>query len=306
MGADTNFAMQLAVALSSIDRAHAGEEALVYVLHDGFDEATRVRISTGAPTLTIEWIEADASRFCGIELAAPYRSLAVLYRFLLPEVLPETLRRVIYLDSDVLVQRSLRPLLEHSLGDALVGAVRDPVVPWFGAPYGPPWSEIGAAPDAPYFNSGVLLIPLDRWRSERVADRCFDFLRRQPFRYPDQDALNAVTAGRWFSLDPEWNVQPGHVCGTGSMPSLPTFQYVVAAADDLDRARRDPGVIHFAASAVQTRPWAPRCVHPLCEAWFSSLDRTEWNGWRPAASSRSLIRRVAGRVGRAVGVLLRG
>jgi len=86
---------------------------------------------------------------------------------------------VIYIDTDVAVRQPLDDLWEMNLHGHTVAAVRDPVVPWAGAPLGLPWSELGVPPDSPCFNSGVLVIETERWRSERIAERALDLLVRQ-------------------------------------------------------------------------------------------------------------------------------
>ena len=62
--------------------------------------------------------------------------------------------------------------------------------------------------DTPYFNSGVLVINLTRWRKENVGDRVIEYLRKyQPYvQLEDQEGLNAVLANDWGKLDPKWNL----------------------------------------------------------------------------------------------------
>jgi lipopolysaccharide biosynthesis glycosyltransferase len=87
-----------------------------------------------------------------------------------------------------------------------------------------------------YFNAGVLLIDLCRWRIERIAEITLDYLHRYPHSpFSDQDAINAACDGRWQALDPRWNYQ-GHR---------------TVRISNLTGTER-PGIVHFITSA---KPW---------------------------------------------------
>ena len=73
-------------------------------------------------------------------------------------------------------------------------------------------------PDDPYFNSGVLVLDLEEWRTEQHGKRVMDFIRANGAHCPwlDQDALNAVFRGRWKPLGSRWNQYPAEVVETES------------------------------------------------------------------------------------------
>ena len=86
--------------------------------------------------------------------------ISAMGRLFAPQVLPGTVKKALYLDCDTIVCQSIRPLYETGLGDALVGMVMEPTV------YREMKESIGLGKDDPYYNSGVLLMDLDRWRGE--------------------------------------------------------------------------------------------------------------------------------------------
>ncbi|MBB5866746.1 UDP-D-galactose:(glucosyl)LPS alpha-1,3-D-galactosyltransferase [Allocatelliglobosispora scoriae] len=127
-------------------------------------------------------------------------------RLLLPDLVASHTQRLLYLDCDLMVAGDLSPLWELPLGDAPLAAVRDANITVFADQGGVP----GATPaddDAPYFNSGVLLMNVPAWRQQRVTEQCLTYLIEQEsvLRLPDQDALNLVVARRWVHLDGKWN-----------------------------------------------------------------------------------------------------
>jgi lipopolysaccharide biosynthesis glycosyltransferase len=124
-------------------------------------------------------------------------SIAAYYRLVGPRVLPTSLSKILYLDSDVVVLRSLGDLWNTDLYDHALAAVED----------------IDARPVAfKNFNSGVMLMNLEFWRQNDVGERAIAFARNHPekIEYHDQDALNAILAGKWVELPAIWNDQINH------------------------------------------------------------------------------------------------
>src|SRR5688572_1857400 len=118
-----------------------------------------------------------------------------------------------------------------------------------------------------------ILMDLPRWRRERVSERALAYLEApgHEVAFPDQDALNALFAGKWRPLDPRWNLvlDSAYHC----LQKLPL--------DDrkpLARALAKPGILHFAAGP---KPWEKRCPHKRLFLYYVYLDRTRWRSWRP-------------------------
>ena len=70
-----------------------------------------------------------------------------------------------YLDCDTIVCGSIEPLYETELGECLAGMVMEPTV------YQEMKETIGMKPEDAYFNSGVILMDLARWRASLPAIR---------------------------------------------------------------------------------------------------------------------------------------
>ncbi|WP_338686869.1 glycosyltransferase family 8 protein [Streptomyces acidiscabies] len=133
-----------------------------------------------------------------------YLSGATYARLFLPELVPDDV--VLYMDVDVVLMRDVTELFATDLGDSPLAAVRDM--------WRPNLHEALADGDsgrfAPYFNAGLMLCNLRQWRRENLTERVLQWLASQD-QVPvclEQDALNALTHGRWIELDPRWNVFP--------------------------------------------------------------------------------------------------
>jgi lipopolysaccharide biosynthesis glycosyltransferase len=271
---DSGFAMQGAALLSSI-RNNGDDDYVVHVLHDGFDEQLRERVGTNhCDSLQIEWVDARSDRFGAFRGSSPVPA-AALFRLRIAELLQD-LNRVIYLDADTIVLSSLRDLWEEPLGDDPVGAVRDIGFPSFAGIV--PWRALELPPDAPYFNSGVLVISLDLWREKDLGARALELGARHTFRLRDQCALNVACLSSWRRLPPRWNVQRGHFWPDGP-------PWAVEGVDAMTAALERPAIMHF-CSPRWNRPWLAECDHPYRDEWFAALAATPWAGWQPPERSR--------------------
>jgi lipopolysaccharide biosynthesis glycosyltransferase len=271
MAADEGVELPLSVALASLARAHEPGACSVSILHTGFTPRMQRRIEQGTGgRLDIEWLTVDERVLAGAHVPA-YLGRASLYRLLLPEVLRGR-QRTIYLDADVVVLESLEALWDVHVGEHVVGAVRDAASPWAAGALGTNWRELGMAPDSPYFNSGVLILPLERWRREELGEAALAVLRRVRTPWGDQCAMNLVAEGRWLELPRRWNLQTADADGRGLAWAL--------WRDSVEDGLANPAVVHF---NERDKPWNPGTAHPLAGTWFDALDRTAFAGWRPPA-----------------------
>ena len=106
--------------------------------------------------------------------------------------------------------------------------------------------QIGFTQDEPYFNSGVLLIDMQRWRARDCERRVFDILARRghELTWMDQDALNMALRGEVRFLDPQWNWQPRCADVPAAFLGLDEIAY--------ERRRAAPGIVHYTTSL---KPW---------------------------------------------------
>lgn len=147
-----------------------------------------------------------------------YISSGAHLRLFLPSLLPSSVERFVYLDSDVLIEGDLQPLATLDLRGHPVAAVRDLFTPTLGAQGGLPGCPASNDTSAAYFNAGVLLVDRVAWSQREITERCIGYLERNRgiLRFPDQDALNLACYDSWRRLDDRWNYQgwwpdPGQV-----------------------------------------------------------------------------------------------
>ena len=290
--ADDNYARPLTVMLhSAVANLRKGATLHVILMDGGIREQSwaAIKESLANEPIEIMVVKPDASRIRDL-VTSHHITHTAYFRLLAAELLPDWLDKVIYLDSDVLVRGDLTELWAADLQDHYCLAVPDIACPFVDARLGganrrkanpylaaispiPNWKQLGLDGSGSYFNSGVMVLNLQRWREENVAADLLKCLRdnEQHVWCWDQYALNVVFAGQWGQLPASWN-QGAHV-----------FEYPDESCSPIDvdafvEMRDRPDIIHY---TTEWKPWQHRPYHPLADEFFVALDRTAWEGWRP-------------------------
>ena len=126
-------------------------------------------------------------------------------RLFVEKLLPPTLDKVIYLDADTVVLGSLSDLWKTELENNFVAAVPDLKMRLSHR------RQLGLPNEYRYFNSGMLLINLKKWREESALEKLLDICLeiRDKIEFPDQDALNVFAyRTRYYELPRRWNCHP--------------------------------------------------------------------------------------------------
>jgi len=175
----------------------------------------------------------------------------------------EEVTRVLYLDADIIVVGDIVELFNIDLGDAVLGAVP---IPWYDRNNLPGYKrEYG------YFNSGVLLFNIARWRESNAHERVVEYIveYRDIIRDADQDSLNACLFNEKYNLPLEWNVMNAYFRGQ------PIGHLSAAEVDRIGMAAK---AIHFAGSS---KPWHYMSNHPKKELYYEYISMTPWAKYTP-------------------------
>jgi lipopolysaccharide biosynthesis glycosyltransferase len=272
LAVDANYVPWAATLVRSCLQANPGQAVHFHILHDGSvdpDDQARLGSITAGGSSTLEILGVEPGRLAPLP-STPEFGPIVWLRFLIPELLPGT-SRVLYLDSDTFVAGALRPLWETPLGQSPLAAVANVAEPAVRDHI----AALGVGYPGGLFNSGVLLLDLDRMRAEGSADALFAFAHdhRDTLRWPDQDALNVVFARRWLPLHPRWNAQ-------NSFWAWRTWSLEVFSETALLEATAHPGIRHFEGPSV-AKPWHYLCPYPGRREYRAALAATPWAGTPP-------------------------
>lgn len=198
---------------------------------------------------------------------------ATLVKLALPDIFSESDGRILYLDSDLTIHGDVAGLFTLDLKGMPLAACRRGVV--FHSDGQQKIAEahfrdLGMSRPFRYFNSGVMLIDLPRWRAAQLTTRTLDFIARNPdlCLLPDEDGLNAVLDGKFAPLSPIWNMVPRR------HPAMRVHD------------RHTPAIIHYSG---HDKPWKrfgrDKPLFPDMQAYRlyqAFLRRSPWPHWLAA------------------------
>jgi lipopolysaccharide biosynthesis glycosyltransferase len=283
--ADNNYAMPLAVTVrSALANLQSARKVVLFILDGGISSTNKEKImrSLNSDQISIRWTQQDNSLFENLVLTR-HLTAACYYRLFIPKILPQEFDKAIYLDTDMVVTGDLEELWNIDIGNNYVLAVQDDSELNIAMSEGlRNYKEVGIDPACKYFNSGLLVMNLEKWRTGSIGEKVFEYIKqnREYVRY-DQDGLNAVLAGHWGELHPKWNQMP-RIYESSFREDNPFSE------DVYNELLNKPCIIHFTS---YPKPFAAglgvECTHPKKDLFFQYVDMTAWSGWRDTIWRRS-------------------
>ena len=111
---------------------------------------------------------------------------SALLKFFLPDIFPN-LNKILYLDSDIILQKGFEDIFNTELGNSYAAVVKD-ILCKLNRKH---MIKFNINNDF-YFNTGVLLLNLKKMREENIAQKLIDYRINNKNYFMDQDTFNAV------------------------------------------------------------------------------------------------------------------
>ena len=248
LAGDRNYTTQLETTIKSI--LYHNRDVKIYILNqdimpDWFRKPRKIARMLGSDIIDVKLPEQAV--FQGWE-TREYISPMTYARYFIPDYISED--KVLYLDSDLIVNQSLEPLFEIDFYEYLLAAA---------------WDTDGVT-----FNAGVMLINNKKWRQEKLKERLIeqsivtlkevDEGKFENFN-GDQTILNQVCSNRWLELDRGYNLQVGHDVTAFYNKWENYFNELVL-----------PSIIHFVS---YRKPWSTLIANRYRDLWWEFHD-LEW------------------------------
>lgn len=187
---DENYVMPTVVAITSLYMNKTeNTNYSVHILASDISNESRVMFQNlQKDTLQIEILDQDHSSLydeCGIKDL--HVSTAALYKFNIANLFPEY-SKIIYLDGDILVKKDLSELYNTDITNVYAAVIKDykPML------YNPPQVKKLHIDHSAYFNSGVMLLNLEKLRADDLFHKLLQYRLNGINYFMDQDALNVV------------------------------------------------------------------------------------------------------------------
>lgn len=292
LSTDKNYIMPSAVMMKSVSVNNADEEIVFHVQIDQSvkEEGRRsIKHVLSNPKHTVLFHMMDGNIFKdypSLGTTKSYLSKTAYYRLFVTDVVSDDVHKILYLDGDIIVRKSLKPLWETSIDNYAIGCVTDM------AEDRHDYMRLGYDKKNGYFNSGVLLMNLDYWREHQLKTKFLDLIVNEPGKIVlhDQDVLNITLNEQKLNLPMKYNAQGGFFHHR-------KYSELGGRYDEywpeLKEAITDPFIIHY---ADKIKPWHVEDSHPYGFEFMKYYKQTEWRHDKLLECGSKRIRHFVGKI----------
>lgn len=274
---DDNFAEIMGISITSLLENNKDiEDITIYILDGGIKETNKKRLEELLKSYNRRipnWIPAkNINDELSMEVQMDRGSISQYARLFISSLLPETIDRVLYLDCDIIVDRPLSELWNIDMKGRTIAALMDAFSRHYRA-------NIGLEPGDIMFNSGVMLIDMQKWKANSIEDKLLRYItsRKGKIQQGDQGALNAILSHDMACLEPRFN----------SVTIFYDFSYKEMliyrkppkfySEEEVRRAVEEPVIIHYTTSFLSKRPWEKDCKHKYTDKWLLYKNISPWS-----------------------------
>jgi len=238
---DNHYAILMAALIKSVEQNHVSEENLeFFIIEDNISQKNKERINKciSKEQNQIHWLKMSDCIPDGYKLPVDKSSLPlnIYIRLFIPIFInQERINKILFLDVDMIMLEDVSKLWNVDLGDNIVAAVQDQFIKivsrWGGLAN---YEQLGLDSETKYFNAGLMLIDLNKWRQEKITDKVISAITdyKEHALFQDQYGLNVALANKWLVLDPLWNrfayseeEKPYLIHFTGRKPIYKTYEF---------------------------------------------------------------------------------
>lgn len=211
-----DFTKYAAVSLHSlVKKANPQHDYTVYFLNQDLSKKhEQDLLALGSKNVHVKFAKIDDQLVKPIQdrkenyLRADFFTMSIFYRLFIPDLFPQY-DKVIYIDSDTIINDDLAKLYSTDLGNNLFGACVDSSIQQVTkmCEY---ITDVLALDPKKYINSGMLVMNAKAFRDKHFIDHFTYLLEKYHFNCiaPDQDYLNEIGDGQILYLDGRWDAMP--------------------------------------------------------------------------------------------------
>ncbi len=208
---DDNYVPYLAVALQSmIDNASKDYIYNIHILATSLSDSNKDCLNKfNSQNVNLNIVDVTlslASVKTKLQLR-DYYSTAIYYRLFIADLFPNY-PKAIYLDCDIVVLEDISKLYNIDISNDYLAAIPEEVMTNVDI-FGDYAEQVLGVNRENYFNSGILLMNLEKFRNDNVFSTFAKLLKTVKFIVaPDQDYLNFICKDNVKLLDIGWNKTP--------------------------------------------------------------------------------------------------
>ena len=276
---DDNYAHILGISLLSLYSNNKEEPSVsVYIIDDGISQKNKDKLTVTAKRFGRE------IRFFKANLSTTINNMGkwpknIFYRFSFLSILGDELKdnRVLYLDCDTVVADNILELWNTDMDGKACAAVYECI--------GKKHKEnCRLSDDLPYYNSGVLLMDVHKWKEldvEKRVQKIIALNTETKMEYPDEGIINYLLKGNVKTLKPCSNLTTIKCVFSYKELKMYRKSKFMYSEEDYFKAKTRPCIIHYTDNFLVRRPWqsGTRYEHPMAKYFLQYKDDSEWKDW---------------------------
>jgi len=273
MATDDNYAQHAGVTIASILKNAAQDDKIrIFILHRGLKQENIQKLQQLQSIKQFELVfkKIDLQKVKELKLNHSDLSLETWFRLFIPDLCTECTKKILYMDVDMVVLKSLKELWNTDVTD-YYAAVVDDFTEIDGGKYTYKREDLKLSPPYRYFNAGLILFNLEKCAKNQVFEKALAFGLENSHRlkFEDQDTMNIIMEGNLRYIHPKFNVQNSNprILFNPKRYSVLNFSY-----KECIEAFKDPVIIHF----VSKKPWHIFSAHPHRNLYYKYLALTPW------------------------------
>lgn len=268
LAANGNYTQHVGVTIQSVIENNKERNFEFHLIYSGLNQLDKLIENAKRNKYDLILHEVNEEDFKGYPISN-HISYSTYYRFLIPKYINETVEKVLYIDSDLLVVGSLKELLELEMGNNYIAAGLDKYCSDIAK------VVLGMPKNYDYFNAGVMLLNMKKIREDKIFEKAVHFMLNNldKIKWHDQDALNAVINNKVIVLNKKWN--------------LNSYYFNV---ENVDYTKCDCRIVHFTGPL---KPWDKALIHPMKDYYYDYLKNTVFfNGDLYSAKNESVFIKI--------------
>lgn len=272
LACDNHYVTLLSALLKSVEMNHHTDELIdIYIVDDQISKTNKQKLTSSLTLdkMNLIWLKMDEIIPEGVTLPLVNNTypLNTYIRLLIPYFIPKEVNKIIFLDVDMIMLDDISNLWKIETEDKVIAAVNDTVGPQAKtiAEGIENYKELGLDPHEKYFNAGMQVINIDKWREQDITQKTFDAINNNK-KYAalgDQYGLNIALIGNWKEIDRMWNCFS--IC-TDPHPKL----------------------IHY----FHRKPIYKTYAYNYKDEFFYYLNRTKWKNFRPIGETTRYLKKI--------------
>ena len=258
LAANDYFVPYLSVTLASIAKnSSVGRNYDILILTTDISQKNRIALQSlvsAYKNFSLRFVnpEKKIAHFSP-HLHGHFGHIETYYRLILPDLLPDY-DKILYLDSDMVVNADVSELFDEDVNGFLLAACPDADTAGLYNGWQPERKKysdeiLKLKEPYKYFQAGTILFNLAEFRKTYSIEEMLNFASKENWLLQDQDVLNKLCEGRVKYVDMAWNV----MCDYNGVR---VKEIIALAPQWLNKmymdSRKDPKIIHYAGPQ---KPW---------------------------------------------------